>query len=38
MAALFLILFLIVVGPLAMKYGADSRVDEPGWFGRPRGR
>lgn len=38
MAALLIILFIIIVGPLALKYGADSRVDEPGWFGRPHGR
>jgi hypothetical protein len=38
MAAAFLILFILIVGPLAMRYGVDSRADEPGWFGHPRGR
>jgi hypothetical protein len=26
---ILVILFIVVVGPLAVLYGADSRVDEP---------
>lgn len=29
MTALLVIVFLVVVGPLALLYGADSRLDEP---------
>jgi hypothetical protein len=29
------ILLLVLIGPLALRYGADSRrVDDRGWFGR----
>jgi hypothetical protein len=29
MGALLIVLFLVLVGPLALAYGADSRLDEP---------
>jgi hypothetical protein len=29
------ILLLVLIGPVALRYGADSRrVDDRGWFGR----
>jgi hypothetical protein len=31
----FFILLLVLIGPLALRYGADSRrVDDRGWIGR----
>jgi hypothetical protein len=31
----FVILFLVLIGPVALRYGADSRrVDDRGWIGR----
>jgi hypothetical protein len=30
-----LILFLVLIGPVALRYGADSRrIDDRGWIGR----
>jgi hypothetical protein len=29
------ILLLVLIGPVALRYGADSRrIDDRGWFGR----
>jgi hypothetical protein len=28
--------FFLLVGPLALLYGRDSRTDDAGWFGRRR--
>jgi hypothetical protein len=29
MTALIFVLFIVVIGPLALLYGVDSRIDEP---------
>lgn len=37
MGAYFVLIFTLVVGPLALLYGVDSRRwDERGWPGAPR--
>jgi hypothetical protein len=38
MTALFLLAFVVLIGPLAVFYGADSRLDDRrnGWPGRRR--
>lgn len=33
MGTLLIILFIVLVGPAAVLWGADSRTDESGWFG-----
>jgi hypothetical protein len=29
MTAILVLLFIVVIGPLAVLYGADSRIDDP---------
>ena len=37
--AIFIVLFVLLVGPAALIWGADSRGDDRGWFGdRQTGR
>jgi hypothetical protein len=36
MATIIVLAFLLVVGPLSYFYGADSRLDDRGWFPDPR--
>jgi hypothetical protein len=39
MAGLVVLAFILFVGPLALRYGTDSRLlDDRGWFGDPRRR
>ncbi len=34
MTALIIFAFILLVGPLSVRYGADSRRDDAAWFGR----
>ena len=36
MGTILLILFVVAIGPLALLYGADSRIDESAWERRWR--
>jgi hypothetical protein len=38
MTGLLLLAFIVVIGPLAVLYGADSRLPHDGWKGWPRDR
>jgi hypothetical protein len=35
MTALLMLAFIVLIGPLAVLYGADSRVPHDGWDGWP---
>ena len=36
MAAIVILAFLVLIGPLAYLYGVDSRHNRPGWMAGPR--
>jgi hypothetical protein len=38
MGTLLIILFIVLVGPAAVVWGADSRKDDAGWFGAKEDR
>jgi hypothetical protein len=38
MAVLFVVVLLVLLGPLAVLYGVDSRLPDDGWKGWPSRR
>ncbi len=36
MGTILLVVFIVAIGPLALLFGADSRIDEPAWRRRWR--
>lgn len=38
MAGLLVVAFIVLIGPLAVLYGADSRLPKDGWRGWPKQR